>query len=171
MTSEKNRITALSTFAEHLLFYSHASKDYEREILNYGLKEAYGKDIIFSHIEIHILSAVRENPGISAQELAAKYFRSKGAISQIIKRLEKEGLLTKEKNMSNERVNNLFVTPMGQVACKNHALQEEHIFQRPEFLSLSLEDVQKADEILMIYFKSLTKRTEEYEKKKKKKEP
>ena len=162
MAAEHNRITTLALFAEHLLFYSHASKEYEREILNYGLKEAYGKDIIFSHIEIHILSAIWENPGISAQELAAKYFRSKGAISQVVKRLEKEGLLTKEKNAANERVNHLFVTPMGQVACKNHALQEEKIFQRPEFSSLSLEEVQKADEILMIYFKSLTKRTEEH---------
>lgn len=156
-----DRATILAGLAEHLLFYSHASHDYEKKNLNYGLKEAFGCDIIFSHIDIHILTAVWRNPGITAQELTVKFSRSKGAISQILKRLEKEGMLIKKKSATNERSNNLFVTPMGQVACKNHELEEQQIFQRPEFSNLSLEDVKKADEVLTIYLHSLTKRTEE----------
>lgn len=155
----EDRLSNLSRISELLMEYVHISKDYDRILHNYGLKEAFGMDIMFNHMEIHMLSAIQENPGISAQELSVMFYRTKGAVSQILKFLAKEGLIIKRENPQNARVNNLYTTEIGRVACENHARHENEIFRDmlPYFDEFSQEDfdkLEKAIKILMRYIKN-----------------
>lgn len=145
MLSSNKQIKRISTLGEQLLSYTHCSKDYERTLCNYGLKDAFGLDVKMNHMEIHILTAIHETPGIAAQDLASKFFRTKSAISQITKFLIKEGLIIKIKNPQNARINNLYVTEIGRVACNNHADHENAIFEKllPVFKDYSEQDFEK----------------------------
>lgn len=155
----EERMRNLSHISELLMEYVHSSKDYDRVLHNYGLKEPFGMDIMFNHMEIHMLSAIQEHPGISAQELSVMFYRTKGAVSQILKFLTKEGLIIKRENPRNARVNNLYTTEIGRVACENHARHEMEIFQDmlPLFEDFSQQDFDKLEtaiKILMRYIRS-----------------
>lgn len=153
------RLEALSRISELLMEYVHISKDYDRTLHNYGMKEAFGMDIMFNHMEIHMLSAIQENPGITAQELSVKFYRTKGAVSQVLKFLAKEGLIVKHENPRNARINNLYITEIGRVACENHTKHENAVFQDmlPSFEDFSQADFDKLEtaiKILMRYIRS-----------------
>lgn len=163
MASSDERLAQLSHVSELLMDYVHLSKDYDRALYNYGLTGAFGLDINFNHMEIHMLSAIQENPGISAQELATMFYRTKGAVSQIVKFLAREGLIIKRENPQNARINNLYTTEIGRVACKNHAEHEKAIFQSllPAFDDFSQEDFEKLERAVTVflnYFKESIQR-------------
>ncbi|WP_076982523.1 MarR family transcriptional regulator [Bacillus siamensis] len=48
-------------------------------------------------VEVHTLSVIEENPGITVTEAALKRNRTRGAVSQIISKLEKRDLIIRKK--------------------------------------------------------------------------
>ncbi|MCD8223282.1 MAG: MarR family winged helix-turn-helix transcriptional regulator [Clostridiales bacterium] len=159
MQNSGERITVLANLSEILLEYTHLSKEYERTLHNYGLQEAFGLEIMFNHMEIHVLSAIAETPGIAAQDLAARFYRTKSAISHMIKFFVKYKLIIKQENPLNARINNLYITDIGRVAVENHAQHEAKIFQKllPDYEEFSVEDLEttyKAIQIFMQAFKN-----------------
>src|SRR6056297_3476791 len=53
----------------------------------------YGTDELFHKLEIHTIHAIGENPGINVTELAKWHGITKSAVSQVVKKLEKRGLI------------------------------------------------------------------------------
>ncbi|MGF0095290.1 MarR family transcriptional regulator [Peptoniphilus sp. SGI.035] len=81
---------------------------------------SYGVDIKFSMIEVHTLTYIEDNPGITSTELVEYWHKSKSSISQILKRLEEHNLIRKEASIENKRFKLLYVTEKGKKVNDEH---------------------------------------------------
>ena len=80
----------------------------------------YGTGEIYTHIEVHTLKDIADYPGITVTELARNQGKTKGAISQILKKLEKCELICREVDPNNENRLFLYITNKGKVLDKMH---------------------------------------------------
>ncbi len=56
----------------------------------------YGTGVRYTSVEMHVLEKICDNPGITVTELSKLSYRTKGAISQIVTRLQTKGLVDKK---------------------------------------------------------------------------
>ena len=80
----------------------------------------YGTDKPLFHAEIHTIKAIKENKGIHITGLAEYLGVTKGAVSQIAIKLDRKGLIIKEKDADNLSRFLLQLTPLGELAYSNH---------------------------------------------------
>lgn len=102
-----SRISNLYQFVMHYNEYIYSSHKY------------YG-DQALTMIEVHTLTYIEDNPGTTPAELIKYWDKTKGAISQILGRLEKWGLITKRKKEGNAKNIHLYVTPYGARMSQAH---------------------------------------------------
>lgn len=108
-------------------------------------------------VEAHILGVVNNNPGVLATQIAAQWKRSRSAISQIISKLEKKGLLRREKQEGNEKNFCLYTTEMGEKVSRAHALMDAK--EMSAIILDLMEEHSDADiEIFFSVLESYTKR-------------
>lgn len=74
----------------------------------------YGTGLMISMVEIHTLTMIAEKPGITTNELAKMWRRTKGAISQNVTKLEQKGLIFRQRCTEDARVLHLYVTEEGK---------------------------------------------------------
>ncbi|MEI0558171.1 MarR family transcriptional regulator [Brachyspira intermedia] len=84
--------------------------DYITKDRDYGLEEK------FNMLSIHILSDIKDNPGITVTELSLKWYRTKGSISQVINFLEKNNYIIRKTNDKNKKIHNFYTTEKGDHA-------------------------------------------------------
>jgi DNA-binding MarR family transcriptional regulator len=70
--------------------------------------------------EIHVLLLVEAGKGTKATGMAEELGITKGAISQTVTRLERKGLLTKERNPQAKNELTLSFTPLGRRAARRY---------------------------------------------------
>lgn len=87
----------------------------------------YGTDVPLFPSEIHMINSIKQTEGIHVTGLANNLKVTKGAVSQIIMKLEKKGLVKKEKDINNQSKLVLKVTPKGEEAHSNHEKFHEKI--------------------------------------------
>lgn len=75
--------------------------------VDYGIGEYY------TSTEAHMLSYIVNNPGISMTQLAKDHNKTKGAVSQMIKKMVERGIVRQVKSSLNDRVQLLYVTDKG----------------------------------------------------------
>jgi Transcriptional regulators len=80
----------------------------------------YGTDVPLYPSEIHMINRIKQNEGIHVTGLANILKVTKGAVSQIIIKLEKKGLISKEKDINNQSRLVLKLTPKGETAYSTH---------------------------------------------------
>lgn len=80
----------------------------------------FGMDEDLFEAEIHMIRDIKENEGIHVTGLAEKLNVTKGAVSQILKKLEKKGMIVKERDASNQSRLALYLTPKGEKAYLFH---------------------------------------------------
>lgn len=85
----------------------------------------YGTGEYYTFVEVHTVTKIEEDPGITVTELAQKSNRTKGAISQTVARLETKGLVRKEKDADNSRCIHLYVTEKGLKLSQCHKKYDE----------------------------------------------
>lgn len=100
--------------SNHLLDVFKAFNKQDRKNRDYGVDEP------LFHSEVYTLNEIREHEGIHITALAERCGVTKGAISQVLKKLEQKGLVTKEKDARNQSRLMLKVTPKGEVAYARH---------------------------------------------------
>lgn len=86
-------------------------------------KQSYGTDMFVNMVEVHMLTSIEENQGITITELAKYWKRTKSAVSQTVTKLEKKGLVERVKNPNNEKSVFLYPTKKGtelSISHKNH---------------------------------------------------
>jgi DNA-binding MarR family transcriptional regulator len=113
MAKKKSHIAELS-YA--FLGAAYAYMDYQKR--THFLKTKDGETLFPS--EIHIVSEIKENAGIHVTALAEKLSVTVGAVSQILLKLERKGLVIKEKDIRNRSRFLLRLTPEGEAVHKNH---------------------------------------------------
>lgn len=80
----------------------------------------YGTDTPLFSAEIHMLTIIKENEGIHVTGIADKLGVTKGAVSQIVNKLHKKGLIKKDTDLHNQSKLTLSLTPKGEIAQLNH---------------------------------------------------
>lgn len=91
-------------------------------------KEYLGESL--TPVEMHTLSEIDYNPGVTVTQMAKHWFRTPGAISQTIHKLEKRGLLSREIEPENNRIYHLYVTERGRQISDIHKEQDIQILEK-----------------------------------------
>ncbi len=80
----------------------------------------YGTDQPLYEAEIHMIKSIKENEGIHVTGLADMLGVTKGAVSQIIMKLERKGMIIKDTDPHNLSRLILRLTPKGKTAHLHH---------------------------------------------------
>jgi DNA-binding MarR family transcriptional regulator len=86
----------------------------DKKIRDYGTNEQ------LHEAEIHMIKAIKEHEGIHVMGLADLLGVTKGAVSQIIMKLERKGMIVKDVDPHNLSRLWLRVTPVGETAYLRH---------------------------------------------------
>lgn len=93
-------------------YYTHSAKSKD-----YG----YGPPVTMA--EVHTTTKIDDQPGITISRLAAHYSRTNSAMSQLVSKLEKKGLVVR-KMATDLRNTHLYTTPVGKELCRVHRLYD-----------------------------------------------
>ena len=99
--------------------YQQLGIDRHKELHDYGTGELY------TSTEVHMVTRIEENPGITAAKIAEITYRTKSAVSQMLTKLEAKGLIYKEKDPCNGKQQLLYVTPKGNHLSLCHKAYDE----------------------------------------------
>ncbi len=80
----------------------------------------YGTGQLMNMVEIHTLTAIEENPGITVTEISKTWNKTKGAVSQTVTKLASKGFVSKVKLPENAKTVLLFPTESGKTLSKAH---------------------------------------------------
>lgn len=86
----------------------------------YSTKRDYGLGEKLTMLEVHYLTDIYDNPGITVTQLADSWKRSTAAISRTINKLIRLGYVKRQINVDNAKIFNLFVSDMGAKIALNH---------------------------------------------------
>ncbi len=124
----------------------------------------YGTDKQLFEAEIHMIKSIKENDGIHVTGLAELLGVTKGAVSQIIMKLQKKGMIVKDTDPRNLSRLVLSLTPKGEIAYIHHEKLHE------EFDSIVNEVLKDASKENLLFLKdflnSLDAKLDEFEKEK-----
>lgn len=81
----------------------------------------------YTTIEMHTLSMIDANPGITVSELAKNWNRTKSTVSVNIKRLFEKKLIYKVTDEKDAKVQRLFLTEKGQTLSTEHKLFDARV--------------------------------------------
>lgn len=109
---------------EHKTYDDAAAADILHQASNFYIAtkrpKDYGTGEIYTSVEAHTTKYIGDNPGITITEIARDYGKTKGAISQILKKLESRGLIYRRVDSENENRSFLFVTEKGAELNRAH---------------------------------------------------
>lgn len=120
-------------------------------VLSMGKRTAirYGETNLY-RAEAHILEIIGDTKAITATDIARNLGITKGAISQVITKLFKKGLLRKENNINNAKSQGLHLTFNGQKVLAAHEERERYLLRKIDarLKGLRPEDVKDFSEIV-----------------------
>lgn len=99
-------------------------------------------------LEIRIIMLIRECPGITATDICKRWNRTRGAISQMLKKIEQKGFIYKEKDQQNDRIYCLYVTDWGVDAVNEFTIKD---FQDDTYIVRHLLESCSEDELRAFY--------------------
>ncbi|MFT3985585.1 MAG: MarR family transcriptional regulator [Lachnospiraceae bacterium] len=80
--------------------------------------------------EIHLIDFIGNNSGCCVSDIAKSMQVTKGAVSQIVKKLEKKGYVVKTDDAGNKAKVIVRLTEKGRIAFNGHRQFHDHIDQR-----------------------------------------
>lgn len=104
----------LSKLLDPMYDFVLAFSNYYNTRRNYGL----GPDLTM--IEVHILTQIADNPGITVTELANNWNRTTSAISQTVRKLMKQDLVYRENSKVNGKIFHLYTSQAGNDLALSH---------------------------------------------------
>lgn len=110
----KNDLKLLTESMEHV--YTFVSDSYDM----YSAARDYGNGDKMNMAQIHTLSLIADNPGISVSGVSKMWNRTLSAASQNINKLVKKKLIEKRKEEGNQKTVHLYVTESGQKLSNMH---------------------------------------------------
>lgn len=116
------------------LIHNFTMANYDRA----SKKSFYGYSEACTPVESHLLEKICDNEGITVTELAREINRSKSAVSQIVKKLEKRDLITKTAQKDHEKKLSLKPTTKGKEFNEVHIKFDEK--EAGEFFAMLSKD-------------------------------
>lgn len=96
---------------------------YDRIISSYQTTpRTYGTEDLLYQTDVHIMQTIEHNPGMNLNELSEKTFRTKSAMSVLIKSLVEKGLVKRERDKDDNRRYKITLTEKGK---KIHEFHEK----------------------------------------------
>jgi DNA-binding MarR family transcriptional regulator len=90
----------------------------------------FGEEFILTPSEAHTIHTIGTNDGILMSELAARLAVSKGAVTQMISRLEKKGFVFRESHPTDSRSIIVRLTKIGLLAHKAHCEFDQNLYEK-----------------------------------------
>lgn len=121
-----------------------------------GTRHDYGTGQLFTNREVHTISYIGKYPGITVTEFAKKWTKTKGAVSQMVKKLEEMGLLERVKRKGNNKNIELYLTDKGKILDEKHKEYDHYgmyLILNALINKYSVEDVNLAFSIVEDYAK------------------
>lgn len=120
----------------------------------------YGTGQMYTAREMHTISFIGANPGITITDYSKKWNKTKGAVSQMASKLEAAGLITRVKSSENNKNVQMYLTEKGKELDKLHQLYD--FYEMLPMLSIliknhSVEEVDLAFSIVDEYIKIVEK--------------
>lgn len=88
----------------------------------------YGTGDEYTSVEVHTLKHIADHYGITVTELARNYGKTKGAVSQILKKIEGKGLVYRKGDDENDNRYHLFLTDKGKELDEAHRQYDQISF-------------------------------------------
>ena len=116
----------------------------------------FGTDFLLYSSEIHTIQAIGRNAGINVTALAALQGVTKGAVSQILQKLVKKGMVVRMKDEMSDREVLLKLSDTGKIAYQAHA--DFHSQIDPEFVEI----IAQADDANLEFMETVLKAIERF---------
>ncbi len=111
----------------------------------------YGTGYLMTEVEAHTLGFISDQYGITATQLARETNRTKGAVSQLISKLEEKGLVERVNEPENKRMYRIYLTEEGRRACDIHrAYDRSNMLEmiNKMLLECTMEDIESFFKVL-----------------------
>lgn len=143
METKKHLSRLAYQFADISDRYQQVGQNYYKELHDYGTGELY------TQTEVHTVTRIEENPGITASKIAEDTYRTKSAVSQMLSKLEAKGLIYRERDPNNGKQHFLYVTAKGKHLSICHKSYDEANIPLEEMIDLfGLDAVEKFADIM-----------------------
>lgn len=96
--------------------------------INTKVPHDYGTGEVYTSLEVHTLKEISDNTGITVTELAKNAGKTKGAVSQLLKKIEYKGLIYREIDIDNENRYFIHLTEKGEILNKAHKEYDDESF-------------------------------------------
>ncbi|MGE5415783.1 MAG: MarR family winged helix-turn-helix transcriptional regulator [Acidobacteriota bacterium] len=125
---------------------------------------SFGTDMVLHPSEIHSVDVIGRNQGINVTELAKKLGVTKGAVSQMLSKLTRKGLVKKARDAGNDKEVILELTDDGRIAFAGHQEFHREMFESiihrlghvsPEQMGLLIKVLDGIDEHLSLYLEDV----------------
>lgn len=110
----------------------------------------FGTGVIIFHAEIHTIEAIGNHPDINLTTLAQILGVTKGAVSQMIRKLESKSLIELKRQADNEKEIIPVLTELGQEALHSHARFHKTFYGQIEDWMKTLSDNER-DKIIEMF--------------------
>ena len=88
----------------------------------------YGTGETYTMVEVHMVKYIIDHPGKTVTDLSQDWDKTKAAISQMLKRLEKKGLVTWRGAPDSRKKQLYHATPKGEALNLRHREYDERVF-------------------------------------------
>ncbi|KKD44864.1 MarR family transcriptional regulator [Listeria seeligeri] len=129
---------------------------YRMHLLSKEISHVFEQQTNKSFTKVEILFHIKQTPGQSQNKLKENLYIDSASITRHLKRMEEQGLITREKKDENKRYTYLFLTPTGESELAS-LLAEKEKFQNEALADFSEEEV-------ALWLKSVTKMMNNIEK-------
>ncbi|CBH26673.1 transcriptional regulator, MarR family [Listeria seeligeri serovar 1/2b str. SLCC3954] len=129
---------------------------YRMHLLSKEISHVFEQQTNKSFTKVEILFHIKQTPGQSQNKLKENLYIDSASITRHLKRMEEQGLITREKKDENKRYTYLFLTPTGKAELAS-LLAEKEKFQNEALADFSEEEV-------ALWLKSVTKMMNNIEK-------
>lgn len=113
----------------------------------------FGTNILLYPSEIHTIEAIGKNPGINVTDLATLQGVTKGAVSQVIRKLSEKEMVVRMKDEKSDREVLLMLSPTGKTAHVSH--QKFHSRINPILLELIEDADEEKIAFMVLVFKAI----------------
>ncbi len=114
------------------------------------MSNTYDTDVDIYRSEIHIIQLIGDHSELYISEISRLIGITKGTISQVVKRLEKKGLVSKHTDIQNSTRQVVRLTPKGQIAYQAHNKfhEKKHVAMNQFLETLDAEQSKTIEDFL-----------------------